>query len=339
MARGRASRIYLVYITSLLCACRTAPLATAPAPAAPAAAATPAPIDPTPPRSIDVAVTFDDLPRCGPEVPGRTRLQIHQQILTALQKHHVPQVYGFVNGRNLALHPEDRPALEAWVEAGYPLGSHTYSHLGPVDLPAYLDDIDRNEPLLRELMPGPEERWKVFRYPFLMQGQSRAERALIRTRLAARGYRIAEVSIDFGDWAWNEPYARCLQRGDSAAIDELKASFLESASTFLAFDDALARRVYGRRIPHVLLLHVGAFDALMLDDLLELYQRAGVRFVPLDAALADPAYRADSGVAPTRGDILQEQAARARGTGLLPSAQKPFKALDAVCRGGPPAWD
>ena len=306
------------------------PPSAASAPEKPAVAAAPAPeIEP-----IRIALTFDDLPRAGPDVPGLTRIQIHQQILDTLKKHAVPPVYGFLNGRNLVTHPEDRPALDAWLAAGNLLGNHTWAHSLPtIDLPAYLDDIDRNEASLRELMPGPEERWKLFRYPSLMKGQTSMERAAIRSHLTSRGYRIAEVTVDFGDWAWNEPYARCLAKAPSGKeLDELKAAFLQAAATFLFFDDALARRVFRKRIPHVLLLHVGAFDALMLDELLTQFERSGARFITLDEALADPIYAEDSGAAPTAGETLQEEFAIVRRVKLVPWAQMPNKRLDSYCR-------
>lgn len=111
-----------------------------------------------PPEPIEMAVTFDDLPAAGPAIPGVSRLQVHREILTALRKHRVPQVYGFVNGRG-AQDADGKAALSAWVEAGYPLGNHTFSHGAPKEVPAYLADVDRNEPLLRELQPGDEARW------------------------------------------------------------------------------------------------------------------------------------------------------------------------------------
>jgi len=67
---------------------------------------------------------------------------------------------------------------------------------------------------------------KVFRYPELRQGDTGEAHDAIRAHLAAHGYRIAEVTVDFGDFAWNEPYARCLARGDQGSIEELKRSFL-----------------------------------------------------------------------------------------------------------------
>ncbi|HUJ25822.1 MAG TPA: polysaccharide deacetylase family protein [Myxococcales bacterium] len=283
------------------------------------------------PPPIEMAITFDDLPRHSP-LPGQSELEVHRALLAALKAHGVPQVYGFVNGAKLELHPEDRAALAAWTEAGYPLGSHTYSHPEPADVTAYLADIDRNEPLLRELMPGDESRWKVFRYPYLMEGNTLADRAAIRAHLRERGYRIAEVSVDFGDWAWNEPYARCLAKGDQAAIAELKASYLQAALVLLAFDDSFARRLLGRRIRHILLMHVGPFDAIMLDQLLTLYEKEGVRFIPFEEALQDEVYRLDPKAAPTRGDTIEDQVFIERQTPVIPWAQEPIKALDKMCR-------
>ena len=112
----------------------------------------------------------------------------------------------------------------------------------------------------------------------------------------------------------------------------MRASYIQAARVFLVFDDSLARRMYGRRIPHVLLLHAGAFTALMLEELLSLYESAGVHFISLDQALRDDVYRADSKVAPTRGDLLQEQIATARGTRMIPWTQMPLKGLDQLCR-------
>ncbi len=283
------------------------------------------------PAPIEMAITFDDLPAAGPDVPGMSRLRIHREILAALRKHGVPQVYGFVNGKG-AEHPDGRAALEAWVAAGYPLGNHTYSHSTPKELPGYFADLHRNEPLLRELLPGSEARWKVFRYPELRQGDTGEAHDAIRAHLAAHGYRIAEVTVDFGDFAWNEPYARCLARGDQGSIEELKRSFLQSAQTFLAFDDSFARRLFGRRIPHILILHGGAFDALMLEDLLALYESAGVRWISFDDARRDPVYGHDAKVAPTGGDILQEQVATERRTPMIPWVTMPLKQLAALCR-------
>jgi len=48
----------------------------------------------------------------------------------------------------------------------------------------------------------------------------------------------------------------------------------------------LSRMVYRRDIKYVLLMHVGAFDAKMLPELLALYRSKGVSFISLP--VADP---------------------------------------------------
>jgi hypothetical protein len=212
------------------------------------------------------------------------------------------------------------------------LGNHTYSHSTPKELPDWFADLHRNEPLLRDLQPGLEERWRVFRYPELRQGDSVEAHDAIRAHLAEHRYRIAEVTVDFGDFAWNEPYARCLARGDRGSIEELKRSFLQSAQTFLAFDDSFARRLFGRRIRHILILHAGAFDAVMLDELLTLYESGGVRWISFDDAQRDPVYRQDPRVAPTGGDILQEQVATAQQRRTIPWVTMPLEPLATMCR-------
>ena len=284
---------------------------------------------------IEVAVTIDDLPRHGQDVPGVTRLGIHEAVLAALKKHGVPAVYGFVNGEKLKAHPEDRAALKAWVDSGYPLGNHTYSHpdLTKMTLDAYLADIAANESLLRELMGDAREReWKVFRYPFLREGTDMASRARIREHLASRGYRIAQVTIDFFDWAYNNPYARCLAKNDERALKALKESWLDNAQVFLRWSVRAARDLFGRPIKHVLLLHVGPYDAVLLDEMLASYEKLGVKWISLDAALGDPIYATEPKEPKSIGGNLLNQVRRARDVKIAPQPMPPEELLDALCR-------
>jgi peptidoglycan/xylan/chitin deacetylase (PgdA/CDA1 family) len=290
---------------------------------------------PQTPARIDVAITVDDLPEHGPLVPGQSRLAIHQAFLAAFHAHHVPPVYGFVVGAGLEKHPEDRAALDAWVAAGNLLGNHTRTHpdLKATSVDAYLADADANEPLLAELSHGAGDRtWKVFRYPYLQEGTDLASRMRIREHLVGRGYRLAEVTIDFYDWAYNEPYARCLDKRDERAIAALKRSYLEDASALLHWSDDAARALVGRPIAHVLLLHIGVFDALVLGDLLALYEKEGVRFISLDEAMADPIY-ADEPRAPKGWEgTLLSQVQEARGVTSPVEPPLPEGLLDALCR-------
>ncbi|HET6346173.1 MAG TPA: polysaccharide deacetylase, partial [Myxococcota bacterium] len=184
-------------------------------------------------------------------------------------------------------------------------------------------------PLLRSLMPNDEWRWRVFRYPYLREGLVPGVRETIRSHLLRRGYRIAEVTIDFGDWAWNDPFDRCLERGDTRALLALKQSYLKQAVAALRWSVATADDVLKRPIPHVMLLHVGAFDAVMLDALLTRFEQEGVKFITLDEALADPIYSGDTREA--GGKLLEQLITTQR---LPHTATMPFPEdlLDALCR-------
>jgi peptidoglycan/xylan/chitin deacetylase (PgdA/CDA1 family) len=284
---------------------------------------------------IDVAVTVDDLPHHGPDVPGESRLAIHQAFLSAFRSHHLPPVYGFVNGGHLDAHSDDRSALDAWVAAGNPVGNHTWTHpdLHKTSADAFLADLDANEPLLRELTRGADDRvWKVFRYPFLQEGTDLASRARIRDQILARGYRIAQVTIDFYDWAYNAPYARCLARHDDGAVAAMKKSYLDDAGLWLHWADAAARDLFGHPIEQILLLHIGPFDALVIDDLLTEYEKLGVRFVPLEQAMGDPVFAIEPRSPRAWEGTFLSQVREARDVADPPEPNLPDALLGALCR-------
>src|SRR5260370_16273942 len=96
--------------------------------------------------------------------------------------------------------------------------------------------------------------------------------------------------MSFGDYLWNEPYARCAAKNDTAAIAQLESSYLDAAAADADFRRAMSKTLFGHDIPYVLLMHVGAFDAPMLPRLLPLYPTKGFTFVSLEAAQQDPFY-------------------------------------------------
>lgn len=276
-------------------------------------------------------MTFDDLPAHGPVVPGQSELVVHQTLLAVLRKHHVPATYGFINAQKVEANPALRTVLTSWLAAGQELGNHTYSHADQSRMTAeqFNAEIDRNEPLLRDLVGAQARRWKVFRYPYLREGPTLEIREAVRAHLRKKGYRIAEVTVDFHDWAWNPPYVRCLAQNDARALAAMQRSYLSEARQELQWSTRTAEDLFGRPIAHVLLLHVGAFDAVMLDALLSLYEDAGVHFISLEQAMEDPVYDTDSR---QRGGSVLDQFIAARHQRHLPYVTQPIELLDALCR-------
>ena len=281
--------------------------------------------------SQQVAFTFDDLPAHGDLPAGQTRLEIAESILRTLHEQHMPAVYGFINAAKLEKTPDDMAVLKTWRAAGEPLGSHTYSHPSLNDLtPEQFEaDIAKNETVLSKLMVG--EDWHWFRYPFLWEGDTLEKRHAVRDYLKQSGYQIAQVSMDFEDYLWNAPYARCVAKQDSQAIEGLRSSYLATADQYITVFREVTHTLYGRDIPYVLLLHIGAFDAKMLPDLIDLFRRRGFTFITLPEAMKDPVYREDPDMALKYGGAFQEQVAAARHIKFPPNT-KPYKQLEAPCR-------
>ncbi len=80
------------------------------------------------------------------------------------------------------------------------------------------------------------------------------------------------------------------RHSDQAAIDWLGASYLKRAAESLPRGQQAARALFGRDINHILLLHMGAFTALMLPDVLDLLAASGVTLTTLEDAAADASY-------------------------------------------------
>jgi len=282
-------------------------------------------------------VTFDDLPAHGPAKHGETRLEVHRRIVETLAKHRVPGVYGFVNGAKAAEHADGRAVLEMWRGAGHPLGNHTFSHvdIGKVGVDAFIREIDENDAFLAELVgdePAQRRARRYFRYPYLRQGPDRPTLDAVRTHLEKNGYRLAEVTIDFGDWAYNPPYVRCAQQAATPAIEALRWDFVHRGVQALEWSEAAARSIYGEPVPHVLLLHSGSFDAAVLDELLTAYEKAGATWITLDEAMSHPAYAEDVRVPARYGGTLLEQKIERDKPPHPPFALQPVGLLEQICR-------
>jgi peptidoglycan-N-acetylglucosamine deacetylase len=275
--------------------------------------------------SQQIAFTWDDLPAHSALPPGETRVEIGRKLIAAMQAERMPPVYGFMNGVQLDREPDSVPMLKDWTYAGYMLGNHTWSHmnLNTMDLVDWEADLRKNEPLLDKYAEGNDWHW--LRFPFLAEGDTPAKRADARAFLAAHGYRIAAVTMSFGDYMWNEPYARCVAKNDTTAIAQLESTYLQAAAEDADFRRAMSKALFSHDIPYVLLMHVGAFDARMLPRLLKLYRDKGFTFISLQDAENDPFYASalDPSL-PEQPDSL-EGAMQARG---LPMPARPKASVD-----------
>ncbi len=277
-----------------------------------------------------LAFTFDDLPAHSVLPPGETRVEVAKQVIAALNAVKMPPVHGFVNAVLVDREPASAPVLRLWRKSGNLLGNHTWSHpgLSKLSVADYEAEIVRNEPVLAEL--GGDWHW--FRYPYLDEGDTPAKRTEIRDFMGSRGYHIATVTMMFGDWLYSAPYARCMAKHDKPAIVRMEKMYFKAATLRIGYYRKMSHALYGRDIPYVLLLHIGAFEAKTLPKLLALYKKHGFQFVSLEQAERDPYYRAiyDPSLPAPPNDL--EHAMMAKDLKPPPAPSIYTAELDAMCR-------
>jgi peptidoglycan/xylan/chitin deacetylase (PgdA/CDA1 family) len=180
-----------------------------------------------------VALTFDDLPAAGGLAPGETRTAILGRLAAELKASHLKGTYGFVTAADLTGDSDSQQALRIWVAAGMNLGNHTFSHpsLTTDAAAAFEHNIALDEPALRQY--AGHRNWHWFRYPYLEEGQTPARQSNVRGWLLQHGYRIAEVTLNFDDDEWSDPYDRCRAQHNDAGIAWLRQSYLQNAAQFI----------------------------------------------------------------------------------------------------------
>ncbi|HEX9986729.1 MAG TPA: polysaccharide deacetylase family protein [Thermoanaerobaculia bacterium] len=237
----------------------------------------------------EVAVTIDDLPVASAGASRERQTAITAHLLPALKRSGAP-VVGFVNEGKVL---DDLPLLEQWLDAGFELGNHTRSHksLHRVQPEEYEQDILGGETRLRPLLEqrGMKLRW--FRHPFLMTGTSLETRERILRFLAAHEYRVAPVTIDNSEWIYARAFDEAHARGDEALMQRVAEAYIPYMESKFAYFEEQSRKLFGRNIRHILLLHANALNATTFDQLAAMMRRRGYRFITLERAVADPAYR------------------------------------------------
>ncbi len=261
-------------------------------------------------QAQSVAFTFDD----GPSLAATPRLNPQQRnaaILTALKKHHVSAAL-FITLGNGANRPEGLALAKAWGEAGHALGNHTVTHLDlngkDTTLQQYENEILACDQVIRRL-PG-YQPW--FRFTFLREGNTPEKRDGIKAFLKAKAIRNAQVTLDTSDWRLNAALISGLELNPEADTTPFRNAYLAHLQQRAEAYRDLSRRLFGRDIPQVLLLHHNLINALFLDDAIQLFQKMGWTFTDPATAFQDFAYSLEP-QRPSPGQSLLLSAARSLG--------------------------
>lgn len=242
-----------------------------------------------------VAVTIDDLPAgMADRLPAADITALTTKLLTTLRDQKIPAV-GFVNEKKLYKPGEvdERiKALQLWLDYGFELGNHTFSHasLNQIELKDWEDDVVQGESVTRMLLAQRKMKLRYFRHPYLDTGRDLLTRRQAEAFLVGRGYRIAPITLDGWDWMFAGLYEDAKKRNDTALQQQIVKEYLAHHDAAIAYAEQLSVKVVGYEPKQILLLHASNLEADHIGELLDLLRKRGYRFITLEDALGDPAY-------------------------------------------------
>jgi peptidoglycan/xylan/chitin deacetylase (PgdA/CDA1 family) len=243
-----------------------------------------------------ICITVDDLPFV-PYGANDSAWQTAntEKLLGSFTKHHVP-IIGFVNEgklyENNILVTWRIHLLEKWLDGGYELGNHTFSHcnFNKISFADYIDDIVKGEYVLTNLLTARNKQLKYFRHPFLYVGATLDRADSLAHFLAGRNYTVAPVTIDNDDYMFAVSYHKALQNKDTLQADSIGRDYVIYLEKKVLYYAQESTRLFGRNINQILLMHASKLNADYADTLMQIFAKDGYTFITLKEALTDSAY-------------------------------------------------
>jgi peptidoglycan/xylan/chitin deacetylase (PgdA/CDA1 family) len=232
----------------------------------------------------EIAITIDDLPLVASKMntPGNQQRSTERfmRIVNTLKENNVPAT-GFVIAGAIA---EGQWAfLQAFHDAGFTIGNHTYSHpnLNQMSAEKYIANIARADQILVPIMTES----KYFRYPYLAEGNKQTKSKVLEY-LTQNHYIVAPVTIDSKDFQFNEQLYKVPYRARESYISKLKVRYLDYIwqKTLKA-----EKRANGEPVKQILLIHANLLNSYVLGDIIKMYKEHGYTFITLAEALKNPA--------------------------------------------------
>jgi peptidoglycan-N-acetylglucosamine deacetylase len=249
-------------------------------------------------QAKSVAITLDNPTTIS--TPLMTPAKRDKAILATLAKHHLKIVL-FTQG----LQVDDKSGgqlLARWNSAGHIIGNHSYTHksLNEVDEQFYEADFLRNQKSLKSY----SQFRKIFRFPFLKEGDTAEKRDAFREFLKQNEYFNGRVTIDTSDWYINDRMVEKLALNPSLNLEPYKKYYLDHVWNRAQYYDKLATELLGRSPKHTLLVHHNLLNALFLADVIEMFKSKGWDVIDSEEAFKDPIFTLEPKTLPAGESLI-----------------------------------
>jgi len=165
--------------------------------------------------------------------------------------------------------------------------------LNDTPLDEFEADVIRGEPTVQELLAAKGKRLRYFRHPFLQTGRSIDKKREFESFLAGRGYTIAPVTIDNSDWIFARAYDNARDAGDKSAMKLVADAYVPYMERKIEYWERQSVALFGREIKQVLLVHANSINADTFGQMAAMIRRRGYRFISLEEALSDNAFKSE----------------------------------------------
>ncbi|MCP4180592.1 MAG: polysaccharide deacetylase family protein [bacterium] len=232
--------------------------------------------------SGEIALSFDDAPtNSSAYFTGEERTR---ELIRKLNKAKVKEVIFFCN--TAIMDKKGKERLISYAKQGHILANHTHTHpkLFKIGTSNFIENIIKADKILSHL----PNFVKLFRFPYLNDGNTKIEQARIKIALENMSYKHGYVTVDTYDWYMNKLFCDAVKSGKEINFQNLKQAYIKNLWETIIFYDQIAIAVLGRSPKHIMLLHENDLAALFIDDFIKFIEQKNWKIISPTEAYNDP---------------------------------------------------
>lgn len=217
-------------------------------------------------------------------------------LIEKLKSHHVPAI-GFLTGSSISdgekFYPVRANIARLWRDAGFEIGIGNFKHVWFYETPydEYVAGVEKNEAVAKKLLSEKNLQLKYFSYPYLNTGKNADERNRFEAWLKTRGITPVKYTIDNQEWMYSYAYDMARNDNDTNTMKQIQSEFLAYMSKMFDHYEKYSQEMFGKDINQTMVLTPSRLVSDSADELFGMIKLRGYRFVSMDEAQSDEAYK------------------------------------------------